>query len=128
LITAIYTINTFTVKWYDGDYHVYHTSYNVPYNTYLSDIIPEGSPTKQPSDQYTYTFAGWDIPVSKQQVTHDEYIYSKFTQVTRSYTVSYYAHRGETSPISTESVEYGSKCTSVPTTAISGMTLFKWTN
>lgn len=73
---ALYRVlqpNTYTVVWKDGDGNVLKTE-TVEEGT--SATPPEGTPTKTPTKDYTYTFEGWDQDYSN--VTKDMVILAWF--------------------------------------------------
>lgn len=71
----------------------------------LADGVISENPTRDPDDQYVYTFSHWadiDTPVFA-----DKKIYAVYTTQTRKYTVSWYAQKGDMTALHREEVEYG---------------------
>ncbi len=79
------TENTFTVTWYNDDGTVLETDENVPYNT-----VPEFNgeiPTKVPTPEYTYEFAGWNTELVP--VTEDAAYYAQYNTTRIEYNVTW---------------------------------------
>ena len=99
--TYTYTVNKYTVTWKDGDGKVLKTEQleyeNIP--TYDGEI-----PTKQPTDQFTYTFEGWEpeVWIVKWDITYT----ATYTQTTNTYTVTRQDENWNILEID-ENVEYG---------------------
>lgn len=82
-LTAKWEILTFTISFYDDENNLYESK---TYN-YNEDIVAYDSPTKESTDEYDYTFTGWDQEFSK--ATEDLEIHASF-EATRFYQVSFY--------------------------------------
>ncbi len=100
---------TFTVTFYSGE-SVMYTAHNVAYNG--TAVYGGTTPTKEDTEQYTYSFAGWNADSSAsaadadalKNVTANRSVYAIFSQTAREYTVSFY--NGE-NLIGTDTVSYG---------------------
>lgn len=93
--TYTYTTNTYTVTWIDYNGNVLDTD-TVAYGT--QPAYTEAEPTRVPTAQYTYEFAGWkntdgtdtiyasngNFPAVTENVTYE----AQYTSVLRSYTVT----------------------------------------
>ena len=101
--TAVYetTINKYTVTWVNYDGEVLETDEEVEYGTAPS--YDGTTPERQASDQYSYSFAGWDPSVDS--VTGNVIYKAVFDEAVRTYTVTWYDEDG--SVLDTEEVEYG---------------------
>ena len=103
------TEKTFTVTFYSGE-SVMYTAQNVAYNG--TAVYGGTTPTKEDTEQYTYSFIGWNTDSSAssadadalKNVTANRSVYAIFSQTAREYTVSFY--NGE-SLIGTDTVSYG---------------------
>ena len=100
--TAVFeaTTNSYTVTWKNADGTVLATD-QVAYGTVPS--YTGATPTKAATQQYSYTFAGWDTtPVA---VTGDATYTAVFTESLNKYTVTWCNEDGTV--LAAESVEYG---------------------
>ena len=89
------------------------------------------TPTRETTDQYTYSFAGWsrtmggDVDSTVLKTVHENRtLYAKFTAAVRYYTVTYYDFDGVT-VLKTESLAYGTIPDYAP--AKVGFTFNGWT-
>ena len=125
-------LNAYNTKWPefipDHDPHSvvqqYHITYvnddddetvlwetDVDQGSYPVDPVANGTiatPTKPMTDQYVYTYDGWqglDAPVFEART-----IKVKYTATVRTYTVRWYSQRGGTLLKSLNDVEYGTEC------------------
>ena len=99
--TATYdkTVNEYTITWKNGD--VVLKTDTVKYGDTPSYTGAE--PTKAPSAEYTYTFAGWTPKITA--VTGDQTYTADFDIARRTYTITWKNDDG--SVIGTTEVEYG---------------------
>jgi glucan-binding YG repeat protein len=113
--TAQFTesVNSYKVTWkVDGQEDLVET---YEYNT-MPSYKNGATPTKEPTAEFTYTFAGWEPAVVA--VTGDATYTAKFMEVKRSYTVTWLNADGTT--FATTTVAYGDMPTapeSTPTKA-----------
>ena len=101
---AVWKIKQYKVKFVDYDDKVLLAEKSYAYNTAVKDIEKPADPTRESTDQYTYTFAGWTptlAPVTKNVVYKATY-----TQTTRTYTVTWKNDNG-TVLETDEKVPYG---------------------
>ena len=82
-------LNTYSVKFVDEDGTVLEGSGVYGYGESLSVVAP----TKPATEQYVYTFIGWDKPV--QIVTADAVYTARFSQSLRTYSVTFEDENGE---------------------------------
>ena len=64
-------------------------------------------PTRDPDDQYQYTFSTWDG--ISDIVYADTTVTAVYSTELRTYTVKWYLHRGDMTPLCTKTVQYGSE-------------------
>ena len=96
------TVNKYTVTWKNGNDTIY--SEEVEYGTVPSYNTQQyGTPTQASTDQYSYTFIGWDPDVAA--VTGDVEYAAQFGEVTNKYTITWKDDLGNV--IDTTEVEYG---------------------
>ena len=98
---ATVTEAAYTVTWVNDDGTVLKTDENVPLYTHTT--YDGATPTKAPSVQHTFTFAGWTpvmIPVNG-----DMTYTAVYTEETRTYTVTWLNEDG--SVLATSAVPYG---------------------
>lgn len=103
-----------TYKNYDGTnlYYASVDSGSLPIEPVSAGLIP--APTRAPDDQNTYTFSGWtdmDVPVTDNKV-----VTAQFTTSLKTYTVRWFAHEGDMTPLHEEQVMYGSEAFYNPAT------------
>lgn len=113
-ITPTWTVNKYTVRWYNGS-TLLETDTSVPYNT--TPTYNSSTPTKASTAQYDYTFSGWSPAVGN--ITGDTDYYAQFSSTIRKYTVTWKNHDGATLETDT-GVAYGTTPTyngSTPTKA-----------
>lgn len=100
LITYVNDDANHTVLWQtyvdQGDY---------PIDPIAQNIID--TPTKQPDNQYTYTYSGWDE--IETSVVRPRTIIARYTKTVRTYTVRWFARTGILLKTMTD-VAYGSEC------------------
>lgn len=72
-----------------------------------------GTPTKESTAQYEYTFSGWSLTnggsassTALSNVTGDRTVYAAYTTTVREYTITYYDEDGVT-VLNTQTVKYG---------------------
>ena len=92
----------FTVTWQNEDGTLLKTDENVPYGT--TPAYNGETPTKAPTEQYTYVFAGWTPEITA--VTEDVTYTAQFTATVNTYTVTWLDEDG-TELEKDENVEYG---------------------
>lgn len=87
--TAIYTINSYTIKFVDWDGSPISTQ---TWNYDQSPIDPSDTttPTRAPDAQYTYTFLDWDSTVSN--VTEDKTYTATYQAILNKYTITFINH------------------------------------
>lgn len=99
--TATWTINKYTITWYDEDGETVLGTVEVEYGQ-IPTFTGE-TPTKDPTVQYTYTFDGWspDLVPATQDTSYN----AVYVQAVRKYTITWKNDDG--SLISSSQVEYG---------------------
>ncbi|MBQ3265765.1 MAG: hypothetical protein IJH07_08315, partial [Ruminococcus sp.] len=109
---AVYTetTRTYTVTWTDEFGSELETDYNVPYGT--MPIFNSMAPTKDQTEQYTYSFAGWSTDGENvinplPEVTKDVTYTAQFTQTLRKYMITFLADEFEDHVLQSTEVEYG---------------------
>ncbi len=84
--------------------------------SYLADVgsttidpVAEGlieTPTVAPTDQYTYTYSGWDgMDIVNANMT----VTARYTGTLRRYTIKWFAHNGDQTPLYTTTALYGAE-------------------
>ena len=112
IVTATYTINTYTVKFFDKDNNQIGTTQTVNYG---------GNATAPTAPAVTgYTFSGWDKSYSN--VTEDLVVTATYT--INTYTVKFKNWNGDV--LKTQSVAYGSAATEPTVPARAGYTFTGW--
>ncbi len=99
--TATYssTINTYTIRWMKGNSVLLTESYE-----YGETPSYKGeTPTKDSTQQYTYTFSGWSPTVSCVECNID--YQAQFEETTNKYTITWLNYDGTV--LDSEDVEYG---------------------
>ncbi|MCI2085561.1 MAG: InlB B-repeat-containing protein [Olsenella sp.] len=97
------TVRTYTVTWQADDGEtVLQKDENVPYGT--TPTFNGANPTKDPTKEYEYTFAGWSPEVSA--ISGDTNYVATFTAAPRTYHVTFDANGGEGTP-EAQAVQYG---------------------
>ncbi len=94
-------INTFTVTWKNGDGNVIETDTDVPYGSTPS--YDGSTPTKTATDQFTYTWLGWNPTISP--VKEDIIYTATFESHLRSYPITW--NNWDDTLIKTDTVDYG---------------------
>ena len=123
---------TFEVKFYNADVLLY-TDEDVEYGG--TAAYSGNTPTKAETDQYTYTFAGWNTNSSAStadadaltNVTADRTVYAIFTEASKGYTVYFY--NGETLLETVTGVPSGGTATytgATPTSSQAGYIFSGW--
>lgn len=107
---------SYTIVWKNGD-AVLETDENVAYGSTPS--YDGATPTKDATAQYTYTFSGWTPQISS--VTESVIYQAQFTEILRSYTVTFYSEDGLT-VLDTVTVEYGSNAVYSKSTPVKNAT------
>ncbi len=135
IYTAVYdsTKNQYYVVFEDDEYNELPESGMYNYGTNVSSIAPT-TPTKAPTEEFTYAFTGWYPAFTDQTVvTRDLYYRATFASIPRSYTVTFTAAAGATVPAA-KTVLYGSNIDSLasgfatmPATAAKTFEFVKWT-
>ena len=74
-----------------------------------------GTPTRESTAQYTYTYTGWSNSGKWLNVTQDQTFTAQYSQTTRTYTVTFYKDRGDTTSVYSTTVNYGGTA-SLPST------------
>jgi uncharacterized repeat protein (TIGR02543 family) len=109
-VTAQYSeaLNQYTVtfKNYDG------TVLKTQSVAYGSGATAPANPTRPADAQYTYTFAGWDVPFN--DITGNQTVTATYSETVNSYTVTFHGHGNDGGLTSPESVNYN---VSTPLTA-----------
>ena len=102
---AKWTINTYTVKFYDEDTITFLEETTVTHGSNATYTTP----TKDSTVQYEYIFAGWSESVNN--VTEDLTVYATYDEVLRNYTITFYGreieYEGINPVIQTNSLAYG---------------------
>ena len=106
-LTAQWKPIQLTITWMDGEDVLGTTT--VDYGTVPSYTAP----TKEPTAQFTYTFAGWTseeitVPTTTlPAATKDTTYYAQFTETTNTYTVTWYNQDGSKALEEDSAVKYG---------------------
>ena len=112
IVTATYTINTYTVKFFDKDNNQIGATQTVNYG---------GNATAPTAPAVTgYTFAGWDKSYSN--VTEDLVVTATYT--INTYTVTFKNWNGDV--LSTQTVDYGAGATEPTVPAREGYEFIGW--
>nr|MCR5338760.1 hypothetical protein [Lachnospiraceae bacterium] len=93
-----------SIKWIDGNGNTIKTD-AVEYGTVSGNLVPPANLTKDPTAEYTYTFAGWSPALA--DVTKDAVYTATYTSVKNKYDITWKNEDGTV--IKTDSVEYGTK-------------------
>ncbi len=105
IYTAVYsrTVNDYTIRFLNDDRTVLQESNTVPYGE--TPVYHGDAPTKAPTDQYVFTFAGWTpkiIPV----IGNADYM-AVYTASPREYPIHFLNYDGEELPDSPILFRYG---------------------
>jgi hypothetical protein len=100
--TAVFskTVNQYTVTFKNHDGSVLQST-SVAYGE--TPVYAGTAPTKPATDQYTYTFSGWDKEIAS--VTGDVVYTAQFEATVNKYTVTF--NNWDGTPLATYEVEYG---------------------
>ena len=101
--TATYEqeLRKYTVTWVDEDGTVLEIDNDVPYGT--TPEFNDATPTKEKTEQYVYTFAGWDQQI--EAVTGDVTYKATYQEELRKYNITWLDEDG--SVLNSEEVAYG---------------------
>lgn len=110
--TANWTINKYTVTFYDEDRTTVLGTSTVDYNTAAT---APANPTKPNTPEHSYVFAGWDKAF--KNVTEDMSVYAKYTESTNKFTVTFY-NEDKTTVLGTSTVNYGANATYTGSTPV----------
>ena len=86
-VTVESTINKYTVTFKDEDGTVLLAAAEYDYGTSAADIAKPADPTKNATQQYTYTFNGWDQEIA--DVTDDVVYTATYSSTVNKYTVTF---------------------------------------
>jgi len=110
---AVWQKNTVTITWMNGETQ-YGEEVEIEYNTVPTP--PSTNPSKADSDngQYSYSFSHWATEdgtklTTTTQITEDTTFYAVYTNVLRTYTVTWYPQAGGTALESDSNVGWGTK-------------------
>ena len=87
MATYTSTLNKYKVSFVDEDGSILKAEAEYDYGTKAEDIAKPADPTKAPTDQYTYTFAGWTPEIA--DVTEDVVYKASYSSTTNKYTVKF---------------------------------------
>ncbi|MDR2828819.1 MAG: InlB B-repeat-containing protein, partial [Acholeplasmatales bacterium] len=118
-VTALYTINYYTVTWVVNG-NVIQTDHNVTYGVTPTYIGAE--PTKPTENGILYIWSGWNPIVGP--VTEDITYNATFESFSLSYSVVYYDY--DSSVIDTQTVGYGNAATNPSDPSRAGYTFAGW--
>ena len=115
---AQWSKNKYTVTWYNQDgTDALETDSNVEYGAAPS--FDSDDPTKEATEQYTYTFAGWATSTNQESGTEESKLptvsgetkyYAAFSKTERSYTVSFNMN-GHGDAIADQTIVYNNTAT-----------------
>lgn len=92
-----------TIKWYDDPENLLHyTESTVSKGATPVYPLNGGTPVKEETDQYTWTFDGWEPTITP--ANEDQSYRAKFTRTVKQYTVTWDDAQGH---ITTETYDYG---------------------
>ena len=97
-------LNSATVTFLDEDGQTVLGTSKVKLGTNAS--YTGSTPTKAGTQQYTYTFSGWDDPSKLNNVTENRSVRAVYTTATNKYVVTFYDENG-TTQLGTSEVDYG---------------------
>ncbi|MDR2828145.1 MAG: leucine-rich repeat protein, partial [Acholeplasmatales bacterium] len=118
-VTALYSINYYTVTWVVNG-NVIQTDHNVTYG--VTPTYVGTTPTKPSENGIIYIFNGWDPIVAP--VTEDVTYNATFENYSLSYSVVYYDY--DSSIIDTQTVGYGNAATNPSDPSRAGYTFTGW--
>lgn len=105
---AVWEIEKHTVKFVDDDGTLISEA-EYDYGTPADEIQKPADPTKDPTAQYTYTFAGWTPDIAK--VTDDAIYTATYDKTVNKYTVKFVNEDGST--ISEADYDYGTAASDI---------------
>ncbi len=114
------TTNKYTYTFYKEDGITVVKSEKVEYG---SEIVEPAAPLKAKTQEFTYTFTGWDkeVPLS---ITEDIVFKATYTSTKNKYTVTFVDYNGTT--LKTQEVEYGMSATAPSEPNRTGRTFIGW--
>ena len=95
-------VNKYTVTFVDEDGTVLKPATEYEYGTASGDIVKPADPTKAPTAQYTYTFAGWTPELAK--VTTGVTYKATYSSTVNEYTVTVVSNNTASGTVSTWSI------------------------
>ena len=95
--------NFYTANYYNYDGVTLLQSTSVAYGSYSS--YTGATPTKPKTQQYTYTFSGWDKDPATTPIVDNTVFIAQFDSTTNEYTVTFKNYDGKT--LGTDTVAYG---------------------
>lgn len=135
---AQWTINKYTVTWYNGS-TLLETDAEVEYNANPEYDGNEPTMSDSANGQYSYKFLGWSttqnpgfgaetVDLNNYHVTGATVFYAVFQQNVKEYTVTFATEdKGNLTGADAQTIAYGNKLSSVPTaTANAGYTFAGW--
>ena len=113
--------NQYEVEFVDWDGTVLLAKTKYDYGTLAEQITKPADPTRESTDEYTYTFNGWNPVVSV--VTKNVSYQATYTESKRSYTIAW---MDGTTTIKSEQLEYGATVTAPVNPSKIGHTFDGW--
>lgn len=118
--TYIQTINKYTYTFYDENKTVVLKGATISYGDEI--IPPIANPTKERTQQYTYTFNGWDKLIPEKIVNDVEFC-ATYIATKNKYTVTF---KDSENVLSSQEIKYGSGATSPAMQVKTGYTFVGW--